>query len=186
MTTTPELDGLRNDVQFLMDRTAIRDCIAAHSRGHDRHDAELLTAAYHADGVDEHGGTINTGPEYAAWINAVHAAGSQVHTHNLTTHVCEIDGTTAHCESYVLVCLLNHDGVTARVISGRYLDRLEKRDGTWRIAVRRSTVELMFTADASMLQSDGFRSMGYPRGTRDRRDLSYQRPLTLDAEFPES
>jgi hypothetical protein len=169
-----------------MDRTAILDCISAHSRGHDRHDGELLTEAYHSDGVDEHGGTINTGPEYASWINAVHNAGSQVHTHNLTTHVCDIDGNTAHCESYVLVCLLNHDGVTARVISGRYLDRLEKRNGTWRIAVRRSTVELMFTADASMLQSDGFRGMGYRRGTRDRQDLSYLRPLTLDAEFPGS
>ena len=52
-------------------------------------------------------------------MNPVHAAGSQVHSHNITTHLCEVDGDIAHCESYVLVCLLNHDGVTARVISGR-------------------------------------------------------------------
>ncbi len=85
----------------------------------------------------------------------------------------------------MLVCLLNHDGITARVISGRYIDRLEKRDGQWKIAVRRSTVELMFTADASGLQSQLFKDQGYPAGTRDRRDLSYLRPLTLDAEAPE-
>jgi hypothetical protein len=180
-----DLEQLRGEIRYLMDRTAVLDCISAHSRGHDRHDAELITDAYHPDGVDEHGNAVNAGPEYAAWINPVHAAGSQTHTHNITTHTCEIDGDTAHCESYVLVCLLNHDGVTARVISGRYLDRLEKREGEWKIAVRRSTVELMFTADASSLQTQLFKEQGYPRGTRDRRDLSYLRPLTLEAGRPE-
>lgn len=85
----------------------------------------------------------------------------------------------------MLVCLLNHDGVTARVISGRYIDRLEKRDGEWKIAVRRSTAELMFTVDASGSLSELFKDQGYSRGTRDRRDLSYLRPLTLEAEAPE-
>jgi hypothetical protein len=184
VTDKTDFEQLRRDVQYLMDRTAILDCISSHSRGHDRHDAELITTAYHPDGFDQHGKTVNQGPGYAAWINPVHASGSQVHTHNITTHTCEIDGDAAHCESYVLVCLLNHDGVTARVISGRYIDRLEKRNGEWKIALRRSTVELMFTADASGLQSELFKDQGYPRGTRDRRDLSYLRPLTLEAEAP--
>lgn len=52
--------------QYLMDRTAILDCISSHSRGHDRHDAELLTNAYHPDGFDEHGKAVNPGPAYAA------------------------------------------------------------------------------------------------------------------------
>jgi hypothetical protein len=179
-----DFDVLRRDVQYLLDRTAILDLIAEHSRGHDRHDADLITMAYHPDGIDEHGNAVNTGAAYAAWINPVHAAGSEVHTHNITTHLCEIDGDTAHCESYVLVCLLNHDGVTARVISGRYLDRLERRNGKWKIALRRSIVELMFTADASLLQTEIVKDQGYPRGTRDSSDLSYVRPLTLDAAAP--
>jgi hypothetical protein len=62
MTANSDLDQVRKDVQYLMDRTALRDCISAHSRGHDRRHAELLTEAYHSDGVDEHGGTINIGP----------------------------------------------------------------------------------------------------------------------------
>jgi hypothetical protein len=110
MTDQVSLDDLRRDVQYLLDRTTILDRIMSHSRGHDRHDSDLLTAAYHADGVDQHGTAVNPGPEYAAWMNPVHAAGSQVHSHNITTHLCEIEGDTAHCESYVLVCLLNHDG----------------------------------------------------------------------------
>jgi ketosteroid isomerase-like protein len=185
MTTEQELEQLRRDVQYLMDRTAILDCVANHARGCDRHDSELLSSAYHNDSVDEHGFGVNPGPEYADFINAAHAATSQTHTHNITTHSCEIDGDTAHAESYVLVGLLGHDGARAQLISGRYLDRLERRDGGWRIAVRRSTVELMFVADARVLQSTFFKEKGYVKGTRDHRDLSYRRPLVIDTEPPE-
>ena len=176
-----ELDDLRRDVQYLNDRTAIADCIARHARGCDRHDVELLMSTYHDDGVDEHGSTINAGPEYAAWANAVHAATSQNHLHNVTTHTCEIDGDQAHAESYVLVTLLTPDATMATVMCGRYLDRLERRDGTWRIAVRRATVELAFTADARLLQSSYFTAQGYETGRRDRRDASYERPLESSA-----
>jgi hypothetical protein len=186
MSTGEDLEDLRRDIRYLMDRQAILDCIASHARGHDRHDSDLLTAAYHRDGFDEHGRAVNPGPKYADWINPVHAAGSRNHLHNVTTHSCEIDGDVAHAESYVLVGLLNHDGKTARFINGRYIDRLERRGGVWRIAVRRSTVELMITADASLLANPAFTEQGYSRGTRDRRDLSYVRPLQIDTPPPEA
>jgi hypothetical protein len=181
---TDGLKELQQKVDYLMDRQAILDCIASHARGHDRHDTQIITDAYHDDGFDEHGKAINPGPEYAEWINPVHAAGSQNHLHNITTHTVEIDGNTAHAESYVLVALLNHDNATARFINGRYIDRLEKRDGVWRIAVRRSTVELMITADASGLKNPLFIDQGYSKGTRDMRDLSYVRPLQVDTPAP--
>lgn len=180
MSEAKSIEQLRRDIQYLMDRTAILDCISSHARGHDRHDVELLTGAYHNDGVDEHGYAINQGPDYAEWANGVHAAGSLLHTHNITTHTCDIDGDTAHCESYVLVILLNNDGETARLISGRYIDRLERRDGAWKIALRRTTVDALLSGDASILQSPLFHDQGYTKGTRDRRDVSYQRPLSLE------
>ncbi|MBA4864699.1 nuclear transport factor 2 family protein [Streptomyces sp. PSKA54] len=180
MLNEEQLEQLRRDVRYLKDRTAILDCVSRHARGHDRFDADLLTAAYHADGVDEHGHSVNPGPAYANWANKVHAASAELHTHNITTHTCEIDGDTAHCESYVLVALLGHDSSSAQLISGRYLDRLERRDGTWKIVVRRSTVEWMLTGDASLLRSPFFTQQGFLKGTRDASDLSYQRPLRLD------
>jgi hypothetical protein len=51
-----------------------------------------------------------------------------------------------------MVVLVSPDGTTATIMNGRYVDRLEKRDGNWRIAVRRSTVDAVVTGDASMLQ----------------------------------
>ncbi|WP_425826602.1 nuclear transport factor 2 family protein [Streptomyces fractus] len=180
-----ELAELRRDVRYLKDRTAILDVITRHARGCDRHDVDLITAAYHPDGLDEHGATTNSGPAYGEWANASHAATSQVHTHNVTTHTCDIDGDTAHAESYAIVVLLGSDGRTAQFISGRYLDRLERRDGQWRIALRRSTVEVMFLADASVLQSSFFKEQGYLKGVRDTTDLSYRRPLLIDTPAPQ-
>jgi hypothetical protein len=174
------LEELRRDVRYLKDRVAILDCIARHARGHDRHDVELLTDAYHEDGIDEHGHAINPGPQYAAWANAIHSAGASLHTHNITTHLCEIDGDVAHCESYVIVGLLNKDGKSSRLISGRYIDRIERRNGQWRIALRRSTVDMLIAGDASILQAPVFKQQGYTKGLADKRDVSYQRPLSLD------
>lgn len=177
MAEASEIDQLRRDVQHLLDRGAILDCIAAHARGCDRHDADLLTGTYHEDGVDVHGATVNTGPDYAAWANDVHATTSRNHLHNLTTHTCEISGDEAHAESYAMVTLLSPDETTVTVMCGRYVDRLERRGGEWRLAVRHATVELAYTADAGLLQSRYFLAQGYEQGTRDHRDLSYRRPL---------
>ncbi len=184
MTIDTGLDMLQKNVRYLLDRTEILDCVARHARGCDRHDVDLIGSAYHPDGVDEHGHSVNAGPEYAQWANATHAETSRVHTHNITTHTCDIDDDTAHAESYVLVILIGVDGKSAQFITGRYIDRLERRDGQWRIAVRRSTVEGMFLSDARVLQSSFFTDKGYLVGTRDRSDLSYERPLSIHTPAP--
>ena len=76
--------------------------------------------------------------------------------------------------------MLTPDGSTATLLNGRYLDRLERRDGTWRIALRRSTLEVMLTADASVLKTKYFRNQGYIKGARERADPSYTRPLSVE------
>lgn len=175
-----ELEQLRRRVEQLEDRQAIYDCVARHARGCDRFDSDLLASAYHADGVDEHGYAINPGPKYPEWANAQHANGSQQSLHNITTHSCRIEGDEAYAESYVIGLFLNPDGKTTRLIAGRYCDRLERRDGEWKIALRRTTVDVLMTGDASILGSDAFRRLGYVKGTRDARDVSYHRPLNLE------
>jgi hypothetical protein len=178
------MEELAQEVGHLKDRQAILDVINRHARGCDRHDVDLINSTYWPDGADEHGASVNAGADYGAWANGVHAASSSAHLHHITTHTCEIDGDTAHAESYVLVVLLAPGEKSVQVMTGRYLDRLERRAGIWRIAVRRSTVEASFSADASILQNPYFVSQGYLRGTRGHDDLSYARPLTMDAPAP--
>ena len=174
------LEQRERKLQYLMDRTEILDCVARHARGCDRFDSELLAGAYHDDGVDEHGFAINPGPKYPEWANVQHSRGSLQNMHNITTHTCEIDGDVAHAESYVIGLFLNTDGKTTRLLAGRYADRLERRNGEWRIVLRRSTVDVALAGDAAFLSLPYFLEMGFVKGMRDKRDVSYQRPLTLD------
>ena len=174
-----DIEQLARDVAYIRDRMAIADVVNRHARGHDRFDVELMTACYHPDGVDEHGAAINQGPQYGDWANQIHAQGSIQNLHNITTHTCEIEGDTAHAESYVIVSLLDPSGTRMRMINGRYVDRLEKRDGEWKIALRRCTLDMMVEGDASLLQSSYIKAGRYIKGQRDRSDVSYQRPLDL-------
>ena len=173
------LEQLRRDVQYVKDRLDILDCVNRQSRGHDRHDVELMTSVYHADGVDEHGSVVNAGPEYGEWANRQHAAAFAEHLHHITTHTCEIDGDVAHCESYVIGALVSRDGSSTTLAGGRYVDRLERRDGEWRIALRRCTIEWAVPG-RSILESGAF--AGFLKGRWDTSDPSYARPLQLDTE----
>lgn len=180
MSTDDELEQLRRDVRYLQDRLAILDCVNSQARGHDRHDVELMTRVYFDDAIDEHGPNVIVGPEYGEWANETHSAVFEDHLHNITTHTCEIDGDVAHCESYVLGALRGSDGSSVTLIGGRYLDRLERREGEWRIALRRCTIEWTMSGDATLLHVGAFK--GFVKGTWDRSDLSYARPMELDAE----
>jgi SnoaL-like domain len=175
-----ELQQLRNDVRYLKDRADILDCVARIARGHDRHDIELITTCFHDDAFDEHGGTVNAGPDYAQWANEQHDTVFLDHLHNITTHTCEIDGDVAHCESYVVGAMRLRDHKTVSLLGGRYLDRLERRDGAWRIAVRRCTIEWTLAGDTSIISSGAF--AGFIQGSQNSDDPSYSRPLTLDTE----
>jgi hypothetical protein len=180
MSTDDELEQLRREVRYLRDRLDVLDCVNNQSRGHDRHDVELMTSVYHDDGIDEHGPTVKSGPAYGEWANETHSAVFEDHLHNITTHTCEIDGDVAHCESYVMGSMRVRDGKTMALMGGRYLDRLERRDGVWRIALRRCTIEWSLTGDTAMLQAGAFK--GFLKGRWDETDPSYARPLQLDTE----
>jgi hypothetical protein len=177
MSLENELAELKSAVQHLLDRQAILDVIVRESRGRDRHDTEVTASCYWPEGADEHGPVPFPATEYPEIANKGHAGAFSVNQHNLANHICEIDGDTAYCETYVVGTLLSLDGLTATVAAGRYLDQLEKRDGEWRILWRRSTVEVAMQGDASWLQTPPVK--GFLKGTRDRSDLSYQRPYEV-------
>lgn len=166
-------------LQTLLDRQAIRDCIYRYARAVDRHDEELIATVFHADAVDNHGAFVGRVPHFIEWVNGLHEARCISHSHNITCHIHEINGDVAHAESYICWVLSLRDGRTVHVGSGRYLDRLERRNGEWRISLRRVVTELRFNADAAAFEAIE-RSA---HGTWDRNDPSYQRPIRFPAEL---
>jgi hypothetical protein len=180
MSGEDPIAALERRLALLEDRQAILDCISRSSRGNDRFDAELIAGTYHEDGLHQIGGQFIPGKHYGDHANEAHAAIADANLHNVTMHSCEIDGDVAHAESYVIGMFLDPGGATARTLAGRYIDRLERRDGVWRIALRRATVEVAMEGKAILPNGSMLPGSGYLRGSRDRDDPSYERPLTQE------
>jgi hypothetical protein len=180
MSTDDRLAALEKKLQHLTDRQEILDCIVRLARANDRFDTDLHASCYHPDGIQEIASTPVPGPAAGEHHNAGHERISNANLHHVTMHACEIDGDVAHAESYVIGMFLDKENKRSRILAGRYIDRLEKRDGEWKITLRRGPVEIVLEGNASMVNLPFFRKRGYLTGDRDRTDLSYARPLTLE------
>lgn len=171
------MEDMSSKLRHLVDRQEILDCINRYCRGLDRHDAELIASAYHDDATDNHGRRVSDIPTFVEWVNSAHAGQFDAHTHHITCHNCEIDGDVAHSESYVLFMQRTREGAVLMGGSGRYIDRLERRDGVWKIALRRLVIDWRFKADGVIWE--GPAPGAFPEGRWDREDLTYQRPLDI-------
>lgn len=176
MTDVAITPDLLAKIENLLDREAIRDCVNRYTRAIDRHDDDLLASVFHDDAVDIHGDNVNNLEDFVYWANNIVHSHLSAHMHHITSHTCEIDGDTAHAESYVIFVHRYKDGKTVHIAGGRYVDRLEKRDGEWRIALRKIAVDFRVLADGTV-HGDWD---GYVKGTQDRTDMSYERPLEID------
>ena len=183
MTNNPsEFEELLATTRYLKDRQDILDVIMRESRGRDRQDVDLIAACWWPEGIDEHGPYVVGAPDYPARANSGHARFFSATMHNITTHTCEIDGDTAHSETYVIGTMLSPDKQEMKIAPGRYFDRLEKRakeDGTteWRILYRRCTVEM--SMDGSAAWVNGPMCKGFLRSVWSKEDKSYQRPIEV-------
>lgn len=158
------------ELHYLLDRQAIVDCLNRYNRGVDRCDEELLLSAYHADATECHGAFTGPPSEFARSIRPAQAswAGSQ---HHITNHIVEIDGDVANAETYFLVVSRRDNEETVGFVGGRYLDRFERRDGDWRIALRVVVIDVGARANARQMPEY------IAQARKDRTDPSYQRPL---------
>jgi SnoaL-like domain len=180
MNLEEEVRQLRSSVLYLKDRQDILDCILREARGRDRQDVDLIASCYWEDGFDEHGPVVTPAPEYPERANAGHRAGFSATSHNITNHSCEIADDTAWCESYCIGGLLSPDGKTCKIAPSRYIDQLERRNGEWRITLRRTVIDMVAEGDASWLASPAL--MGFLKGLWSKDDPSYQRPVEIDGK----
>ena len=164
-------------LERLLDRQDILDCQVRFSRGMDRFDRELFLSAFHDDAVIAAGEFVGGPTDLYTWASQLHAQGQIATHHNLLNHNCDIDGDVAHTETYYLFVGRNRDD-SNWMAGGRYIDRLEKRDGAWKIALRTNAIEWSGTAPTLPIpftEVPGIDLNGVPSRSRD--DPSYRRPL---------
>lgn len=182
---------MADPVTLLLDRQAIHDCLMTYSRAIDRLDRELLISVYHPDAIDDHGVFVGNREAFADWAIAMHTRTHLSHQHCQFNSTCDLQGDIAHTETYYMFVGMNQRGTPLGMSGGRYIDRLEKRDGVWAIAARLcvrdwapldAIPETLDQAALTVVALDEvtrslMRTGAQP--TRDRSDPSYQRPLTI-------
>jgi len=173
-------EDLERGLRELLDRQAIRDKLMAYCRGVDRQDAELLLSVYHPDAIDDHGMVVVSPQGFVDWVFPVLKAQGGVCQHIIANHSCELDGDTAHTETY-WIAVTTAPGKPASPSGGRYIDRFEKRNGEWRIAARKCVMEWYTNPDG--LTEAGRKTLdGSGYVARDRSDVSYLRPFEIPPE----
>lgn len=143
---TPDLIAF---IREQKDRADIQACLLRYTRGVDRHDRALMLSAYWPDAFDEHGVAEGHAAEFVDWAIGWHGEYQTRHQHIIANHNVEIDGDTAHGETYYIFWGENRMGPPTLAF-GRYVDRFEKRDGEWRIAHRSASTRRLacsWTAD---------------------------------------
>ena len=164
-------------LEQLLERQDILDCQVRFSRGMDRFDRDLFLSAFHADAVIAAGPFVGGPVALYDWASKLHDHGQSATHHNLLNHTCDIDGDVAHTETYYLFVGRNRDE-TNWIAGGRYIDRLERRAGAWKIALRTNAIEwsgMVPTLPIPFADVPDIHLNGAP--SRSRQDPSYQRPL---------
>jgi len=168
-------------VRELVDRQAILDCIHRYTRGMDRHDKAMVLSAYHPDAIDDHGLYCGVAKDFVDWACWFHEQNQTLHHHYVTNHSVELNGDTAHAETYWLFVGVNKDTAHPLMMSGgRYIDRFERREGKWAIAARSCIIE--WQADlAKVSAAPEFAAAAVAAGVPawNRSDISYERPFNV-------
>ena len=169
---------LERRMREVVDRHEIWQVMQRYARGLDRVDRALARSCYWEDAIEDHGVFIGVPEDFIDWADQTTLMYENTH-HGIMNHYCELDGDDAHAETYYLFL-----GVAAQpphfMSMGRYVDHFQRRNGEWRIANRVAVIEKNFDLPDDTIWSQIGKMERRPDETvpsRDRNDVSYQRPL---------
>lgn len=158
-------------LQALIDRQEILDVLHQYVRGCDRCDEPTIAATYHPGAWDNHGSYQGTGHDFAKVV-CTNNGERETMSHLLGQSVITINGDSAGSETYFNATIQRRvdDVRFIDMMGGRYIDKLERRDGQWRVLDRVCTCEWSFTTRVE----DEWHARGeFVQGTWDKTDKSY-------------
>jgi len=156
-----------SDLQLreLLDKQSISDVIMTYARAIDRFDEELLRSVFHADSQHAHGfvgpssdPSLPSKPgaplDFVAFAFDVLRTLTRTH-HQLGNILIEVNGDNAYAETYFsayhrmrakddpLAAENAYDTEMDWLVGGRYIDRFQRREGTWKISHRTGLTDWM-------------------------------------------
>lgn len=159
-------------LQELIDHHEIRKVLALYCHACDRADAAMMTACYTGDDSwDDHGTVKATGPEYVRVMADKIVTRTEAMSHILGQSLINVEGDSATAETFFVGFFkLPGDGdQSARMnqLVGRFVDRLERIDGAWKIRHRTCVRDTSMT---TAVTRDEYAAFGFAAGTRDESD----------------
>ena len=187
-----------SEIIELVARQKCYDVLTRYCRALDRADIDLMKSVYWEDAIDDHGVFEGNAQEFSEFIVREIQNWFEVTMHAICNIHMEYKDDVMCTESYLIAyhkvkgekekieavqgpkyySLLDLDKVkdTHHVFlyGGRYVDRLEKRDGEWRIAHRRVVMDWNENWPGNTILDDGMFSTLMLRGCRGHDDPVYQ------------
>jgi hypothetical protein len=158
-------------IEDVIAEAEIKEVHIRYCRANDRRDEALMRSCFHPDAVIE----LHKPLDVDAFIELGRQVLSRftVTWHNTGNQLVEVDGDAAWAEHYTIsshrIAADEKGPQRDFVASGRYIDRMERRNGEWRIARRTMLLDFART-DPTPPDDPGLGSRG---GARDRSDPSY-------------
>ncbi len=159
-------------IQEMLDHHEIRKLLATYCHACDRADEALMAGTYAVEGsFDDHGLVRAEGPEYARQMTALVLGRTEAVSHVLGQSLIKVDGDSAVAETFFLGLmrlLPGDDGIQKlNQLAGRFVDRLERSDGVWKLKHRTCVRDTSITL---LVEQDMQASYGMAAGTRDAHD----------------
>lgn len=132
--------SLEARLQAVADREEIRDLVVRYCRGVDRGDWEMVRSCYHDDAFDDHGGFKGSPDDFVAHVSESLPRRFARTMHFAGQSLIDLHGDVAEVETYAIGYHRwtppDGDGPMDMTVGARLYDRVERREGVWRIARR--------------------------------------------------
>lgn len=159
-------------LQDMLDQHEIRVMLAEYCFGCDRHDYRRMADAYHEDSWDDHGDYKMAGRDFAIEAITSNLRDANMLMHHLGQSLIRVTGDKAGAETYFIASVSTTENGMEVInqIAGRYVDKLERRNGKWKIKDRICVKEWSISLPVAR---DWLANADFVRGQRSGHDPSY-------------
>ena len=125
----------------IADRLAINDVLHLHCRGLDRLDRDSIQCSYWPEAEVDYGSFKGSAHLFAELVVGALSEKYALTRHSLSNTLIQFSGNSARSESSVNAAHLLIEAKEEMLFYGRYLDKLEKRNGLWKILHRQVVMD---------------------------------------------
>ena len=171
------MSAMEEKIRVLWDHHEIDTLLDRYCRGFDRCDMDEAKGTHWPDATVDYPNFVGLAHGMCDSADAIHRAQFDSTQHYVTNNRIDLDGDTAHTETYFIMAGRLKDAMQCVQLGGRYVRRLERRGDEWRIASCVCLLEWSSSDEAlAAVLATG------AKGARDRSDPIYARPLKVERE----